>query len=189
MSCGGPREFPYPLYDPRVNIYIVPPWSYTAMNIPEEFSMSANYAAAHAVVREYGLKDSGKRETFSTKAVRDTREGKGRFDLISPRFLRRLAVVLEKGAAKYGDRNWEKGIPLGRYLDSALRHIANVLDGKRDEDHATQAAWNLHAFIHTAEMIEDGRLPAALDDIGYRGLRPGDLCYQYDGCEDEISKP
>lgn len=113
------------------------------------------------------LKDSGERQEFSTGAVRDTATGKGRFDLISPIFLRRLARVLEKGAAKYGERNWEKGQPLGRYLDSALRHINCVLLKQRDEDHAAQAAWNLHALIHTAEMVASGQLPADLDDIGY----------------------
>jgi hypothetical protein len=116
---------------------------------------------------DYGMWDSGQREQFSTAAQRDTREGKGRYDLISPRFITRLAKVLEKGAVKYGDRNWEKGIPLGRYLDSALRHINSVQRGMQDEDHAAQAAWNLHAFIHTAELIEEGVLPAELDDIGF----------------------
>jgi len=115
----------------------------------------------------YGLKDSGKREEFETGSRRDTREGKGRFDLISPYAERRLALVLEKGAIKYGERNWEKGQPLGRYLDSALRHVNCVKMGMHDEDHAAQAMWNMHSFMHTAELIEQGKLPRSLDDIGY----------------------
>ena len=53
--------------------------------------------------------DSGERQEFSTGSVRDTRKGKGRFDLLPPKAIRRLAVHFESGAIKYGDRNWEKG--------------------------------------------------------------------------------
>ena len=33
---------------------------------------------------KFVVKDSGKRESFSTGAVRDIRAGKGRYDLVSP---------------------------------------------------------------------------------------------------------
>lgn len=33
-----------------------------------------------------------------------------------------VAKHFEDGAKKYGDRNWEKGIPCDRYIDSAVRH-------------------------------------------------------------------
>lgn len=111
------------------------------------------------------VKDSGQRQEFATGSVRDTREGKGRYDLISPIALRRLARHYENGARKYGDRNWEKGQPLSRYLDSAFRHLCAILHGLTDEDHAAAAMWNLAAYIHTGEMIRDGVLPASLDDM------------------------
>lgn len=110
------------------------------------------------------VKDSGRREEFDTGSRRDTREGKGRYDLISPIFLERLAIHLENGARKYGERNWEKGQPLMRYLDSSMRHIQKYMKGHRDEDHLSAAAWNLQAFIHTEAMINIGRLPSELDD-------------------------
>lgn len=107
-------------------------------------------------------RDSGARQHFDTGSVRDMREGKGRYDLLSPFAIRRLAGVLERGAAKYGDRNWEKGQPLARYCDSALRHLFQFLAGETDEDHLGQAMWNLAAAIHTDEMIRRGVLPQAL---------------------------
>lgn len=110
------------------------------------------------------VKDSGTREQFDTGSRRDTRKGKGRYDLISPIALKRLAKHYENGAEKYGDRNWEKGQPLMRYLDSAIRHIVNLIEGLEDEDHAAAAAWNVFAYIHTQEMILKGRLPKDLDD-------------------------
>jgi hypothetical protein len=117
------------------------------------------------------VKDSGKREEFSTGSVRDTREGKGRFDLIPPGPMRRLAMHYANGSRKYGDRNWEKGQPLGRYLDSAERHINELKDCKHDEDHAAAIAWNAFAFMFTVEKILSGELPVELDDIGFtKGL-------------------
>lgn len=113
------------------------------------------------------VKDSGKRQEFSTGSVRDTQEGKGRFDLIPTDALRRLAQHYENGARKYGDRNWEKGQPLGRYLDSAFRHLVCVLEGKVDEDHASAVSWNLFGYIHTLEAIKAGKLPKELDDLGH----------------------
>ena len=111
------------------------------------------------------VKDSGKRQSFKTGSVRDTREGKGRFDLITPIGLMRLAKHYENGAIKYGDRNWEKGQPMSRYLDSAIRHIYKHLEGHRDEDHLSAGVWNLLCVIHTEEMIERGLLPKELNDL------------------------
>lgn len=116
---------------------------------------------------DWQTKDSGERQHFETGSQRDSREGKGRYDLLPPEAVRRLAQVFERGAVKYEDRNWEKGQPLTRFLDSALRHTFAVLEGKKDEDHAAQAAWNLFAFITISERIEAGKLPLELDDLGW----------------------
>lgn len=116
-------------------------------------------------MKQYITKDSGKREKHHTGAVRDTRKGKGRYDLITVIGLKRLAGVYERGAEKYADRNWEKGMPISRFIDSGLRHIFNHIEGLRDEDHLAQAAWNILAAIHIEEMIERGLLPKELNDL------------------------
>lgn len=113
----------------------------------------------------FGMKDSGVRQQFDTGAVRDTAQGKGRYDLLSPIALYRLAIIMERGAAKYTPRNWEKGMSLSRYLDSAIRHLVQLLDGLDDEDHAAQAAFNIFAFIHTEHRVRTGQLPSELDDL------------------------
>ena len=61
-------------------------------------------------MKKYITKDSGKKQEFSTGAHRDSNIGKGRYDLIPPISLKRLADVYERGADKYGARNWEKGM-------------------------------------------------------------------------------
>jgi hypothetical protein len=116
-------------------------------------------------MKDWVTKDSGKREEYGSGARRDVRSGKGRYDLLSPMAIRRIAGVYERGAEKYGDRNYEKGMPLSRFLDSALRHLLQYIEGKQDEDHAAQAAWNILSLIHTEEMINRGILPKELNDL------------------------
>ncbi len=114
--------------------------------------------------KKFITKDSGKRQEFETGSVRDLATGKGRYDLIPTLPLRRLAGLYERGSAKYGDRNWEKGQPLMRYVDSAMRHINCLVAGEPDEDHAAAIAWNLFGYMFTLAEIEAGRLPETLDD-------------------------
>jgi hypothetical protein len=88
-----------------------------------------------------------------------------RFDLIPYSAIKRIADIYERGGLLYGDRNWEKGIPLSRLLDSAIRHLFQCIAGKRDEDHAGQAAWNVIAFVEILWRIERGYLPHSLNDL------------------------
>lgn len=53
----------------------------------------------------------------------------------------------EEGAAKYGDNNWQKGIPVNCYLDSAVRHYLKWRRGDDDEPHARAFIWNLMCCI------------------------------------------
>ena len=97
------------------------------------------------------IADSGDRTTFSSGAVRDMHEGKGRCDLLPMCVMLRLARHYENGCKKYGDRNWEKGIPAHSFADSALRHLFKYMDGQTDEDHLIAAIWNLCGLAWTEE--------------------------------------
>jgi len=110
------------------------------------------------------LKDSGSRHQFSTGAVRDIREGKGRFDLLSYDALHQLACVFEAGAKKYSERNWESGIPVSRHIDSAIRHLLKAASGADDEQHLPLAMWNISAAIQTYIWASNGKLPQSLVD-------------------------
>jgi hypothetical protein len=111
------------------------------------------------------IKDSGCREQFDTGSRRDIRHGKGRYDLMSPFVLARDARLLQRGAAKYGDRNWELGQPFSRFIDSAMRHMMMYVQGHRDEDHLAAVRWNIGAIMHLEEMIRRGIVPASLSDL------------------------
>ena len=115
--------------------------------------------------KAFVTKDSGDRRSFITGSVRDRAAGKGRFDLIPTLPLRRLAGLYERGAIKYGDRNWQQGQPLmSSYIDSASRHLNSLIAGEPTEDHAIAVCWNMFAYIYTLNEIEAGRLPKELDD-------------------------
>lgn len=119
----------------------------------------------HSIENYKPIKDSGLRENFETGSRRDTRTGKGRFDLMPLFAEEALAKHFEAGALKYGDNNWLKGQPLSRYLDSARRHLNKAARGQRDEPHFVAAAWNIMCLIDTMKRIELGLLPQELNDL------------------------
>lgn len=138
--------------------------------------------------------DSGERREFSSGAVRDIQEGKGRCDLMPLQVVARMRTngtdhlldeialfqehhdtahlyrVLdgfcrmnydssletmllevskhyEEGCKKYGENNWQKGIPVNCYLDSAVRHYLKYRRGDNDEPHDRAFVWNLMCCI------------------------------------------
>lgn len=156
-------------------------------------------------IEEPHIKDSGNRREFSTGAVRDIQEGKGRCDLMpldviadyiyerrpsddvhTIRFismfvetgdLKHLYTALdyfsiqnyerdsslycdmfldvakqfEEGAKKYGECNWQKGIPTNCYIDSAVRHYLKFMRGDTDEPHDRAFVWNILCCIWTCK--------------------------------------
>lgn len=55
----------------------------------------------------------------------------------------------EEGAKKYGEYNWQKGIPTHCYIDSAVRHYLKYLRGDTDEQHDRAFVWNILCCIWT----------------------------------------
>lgn len=92
---------------------------------------------------------------FATGAVRGTDAAGVRFDLITPIGLRRLAETCAEGAAKYGDHNWQKGIPASEMLNHAIRHLYLWLGGDATEDHLAHAAWNILGVCHFEEALPE----------------------------------
>lgn len=88
---------------------------------------------------------------FSTGAVREDKTGKGRCDLLPMCALIRLSKHFEAGTKAHGERNWELGIPMHSFIDSALRHLFKYVDGAIDEDHLAAAAWNVMCAMWTEE--------------------------------------
>lgn len=114
--------------------------------------------------------------TFGTGAVRSSKRGKGRYDLIPPECLRRIAQMYERGLQNSGgetvhaERNWERGIPISVFYGSAMRHLLDLGEGRTNEDHAAQLVFNVFGIMEMVRRVKLGELPAELLDLpGYTG--------------------
>ena len=98
---------------------------------------------------------------YETGAVRSTYCNEVRYDLISPIGLEALARTYAEGAKKFGEFNWENGMPAVDLINHALRHIFVFLSGSREEDDLGHAAWNIIGAIHSLKAwpeLNAGRL-------------------------------
>lgn len=76
-------------------------------------------------------------------------------------FLLLLAKHYENGAIKYGENNWQKGIPVSSCIDSALRHYTKFKAGMTDEPHYVAFVWNLITAIYMVDELGDASFLSA----------------------------
>ncbi len=85
----------------------------------------------------------------------------------------RITLILEvskhfeEGAKKYGEYNWQHGIPTHCYIDSAVRHYLKYLRGDDDEPHDRAFVWNILCCIWTCiekPELNDYRKDGGTDD-------------------------
>lgn len=109
--------------------------------------------------------------------VKHDDEKAARYDLIPIEPLRKLAEVYGIGAAKYGDRNWERGLAFHRLHRALIGHALAWWGGERDDPddgqhHLASVAWNALALMELENTHPE------LDDrpIGdrRRAVRAGD---------------
>ncbi len=79
-----------------------------------------------------------------------------------------LAKHFEEGAKKYGEYNWQKGIPVHCYIDSAVRHYLKCLRGDKDEPHDRAFVWNIVCCIWTMMHKPE------MDDLPKKGVTEND---------------
>jgi len=78
--------------------------------------------------------------------------GKLRLDLIPPEIHIALASILQFGAEKYGDYNWQKGICFSRVYAALERHLQNYrLGGHTDLESGKPTLW--HALCELAFLV------------------------------------
>lgn len=106
-------------------------------------------------VETYGTGGNNKnpnrdKKQFKSGAHKDI-QGKLRLDLVPLEIRQIFAAVLQAGIAKgYGERDWEKGIPLEQLLAAMERHELEVLAGHEIDvetklPHIYHMAWNAMA--------------------------------------------
>lgn len=65
------------------------------------------------------------------------------------RSVQELAKHFQNCLSKYPARNWEKGIPVSSFIDSALRHYTQWQLSQVDEPHEISFLWNIVCAIWT----------------------------------------
>lgn len=90
-------------------------------------------------------------------------EGKTRHDLVPAYAQEQYARVLTAGAAKYADRNWEKGMEWSKVLSSMKRHILAFERGE-DFDPETGLLHMAHVMCNAAFMTEYYKIYPQGDD-------------------------
>lgn len=77
---------------------------------------------------------------------------------------------LAEGAKKYSERNWEKGIPISRVIQSADRHLFYwIMEDPDDiEDHFAAFLCNLMFIHHYICEISAGKLDPSINDMGWK---------------------
>lgn len=98
-------------------------------------------------------------------------KGKARYDLVPPGPIQELAELFGKGAEKYGDRNWEKGMDWGRVFAAMQRHAwswwgGEELDPVDGQHHLTSVMWCAMVLLEfkRTHPEHDDRPPADPDE-------------------------
>jgi len=117
------------------------------------------------MAKKYEIKDSGQRQDFTTGAVRDTQEGKPRFDLIPPTALYRVAMHYGNGSKKYNPWNWAQGMEFSRFFSSMFRHMMQFALGDKDEDHLAAVVFNAMCIMHFQDLENKPELDDMRDRI------------------------
>lgn len=122
-------------------------------------------------VKTYSHGDTGIQEppveemrVFESGCVRSTDSDEVRYDLIPPIALRRLAARYKMGADKYGEYNWQKGMPLGVVINHLQNHLEKFkLEGCIDDDNLAAIAWGAFALMwyeaNKPELFEQANIP------------------------------
>ena len=118
-----------------------------------------------------------------------------RFDLVPPKALWLLAEVYGRGAEKYADRNWEKGIEYGDLYAAMQRHAwkwwaGETTDPEDGQHHLASVIWMAAALIEMeethpeldtrsralqldSELLNPEDIEAAKEEVrGLKGLSP-----------------
>ena len=72
-----------------------------------------------------------------------------------PTMFLEVAKHFEEGAEKYGENNWQSGLPVWCYLNSAIRHYLKWLRGDQDEPHDRAFVWNIMCCIWEVDFREN----------------------------------
>ena len=102
--------------------YLVKNKTATAAEVVKHCDVSIEFAQS-CIDRIGTPREVFEKEAEATGAGRKDDTGKAPYHLLAPEFLDATAQVLAFGAAKYAERNWEKGMDWSRPFSAMMRHM------------------------------------------------------------------
>lgn len=120
----------------------------------------------HKDERSKEQRSDGDGGTVPTSGTKED-AGKLRYDLIPVRPLQEIVSVLTYGAAKYKDRNWEKGILWSRIYAATQRHLWDFWGGET-HDPESGLSHLAHATFGCLALMEYHMTHTELDDRPYK---------------------
>lgn len=91
--------------------------------------------------------DKVKNRIFESGAQRDSNDNKPFIHNLKGYLRQRFGYHMNLGSNKYGDGNWEKGMPTNQYLESMDRHLASYMEGDRSEDHLSAIIFGINGIM------------------------------------------
>lgn len=105
--------------------------------------------------------------------------GKNKLELMPMEWIWGLGMVLTRGAAKYVERNWERGMKWSYLVGCCMRHLIKFVCGERYDPetgchHLAMVAWNALALMtYDIRKIGENDLVGNLDWIAATATSPG----------------
>ena len=93
-----------------------------------------------------------------------------------------VSIHYFEGSKKYQPRNWERGINLSSYIDSAARHFCKWRRGDQDESHSRAFLWNLLGALWTHANVPE------MIDLPFANIQPIDPLDKLDGIAKTIEE-
>lgn len=93
---------------------------------------------------------------FDTGAVREDTLLNYRYDLIPIESLARLARRYAFGAKKYGENNYQKGLPYSDTFNHIMSHLLLYNSGDQSDDHLAAAMWGCATLMYFEERNMEG---------------------------------
>lgn len=90
--------------------------------------------------------------------------GKIRYDLVPTYSQKQYAKVLTMGAEKYGDRNWEKGLPWMKGCVASLERHLEAFKSGEDYDEESKLLHMAHVMTNASFIVEFYKTHPEFDD-------------------------
>lgn len=145
----------------------------TRETVISEAAFGSRYATGYVTPKKEDL-PVGQLVQADNKGLRFSK-GKLRYDLFPPEALEEIVRVYTRGAEKYAERNWERGMKWSECLRALKSHMTKWEKGEVFDDeltdcrHLAMVAWNAIALlVYEMRGIGENNIPGQQDEVSVK---------------------